>query len=108
MRSGSEPMTARSPLRLRLALASFGVAIGAGAAVAAAVTGQAPRPILFAVIPAAACLNVAVVIIRIRQGPRYQPGRDVPPLSDEDVARARGRYGRSALTDRAHRRQMSF
>ncbi|HUN35441.1 MAG TPA: DUF6343 family protein [Trebonia sp.] len=79
MRSGNEPMTARSPLRLRLALASFGVAISAGAAVAAAVTGQVPLAILFAVIAAAACLNVAVVIVRIRQGPRYQPGRDVPP-----------------------------
>ncbi|HTU76022.1 MAG TPA: DUF6343 family protein [Trebonia sp.] len=94
MRTGTEPMTARSPLRLRLALASFGVAISVGAAVASVVTGQVPLAILFVVIAAAACVNVAVVILRIRQGPRYQPGRDVPPLPDEDVARARGRYGR--------------
>ncbi len=79
MRSGNEPMTARSPLRLRLALASFGVALGTAVAVAAGVAGDMPLAILFAVIAIVACVNVAVVIIRIRQGPRYQPGRDVPP-----------------------------
>jgi hypothetical protein len=83
-------MTARSPLRLRLALAGFGVAFGVGAAVAAVLTGQAPLAILFFVIAAAACVNVAVVIFRIRQGSQYQPGRDVPPLPQERVARSRG------------------
>jgi hypothetical protein len=87
-------MTARSPLRLRLALASFGVVISAGAAAAAGVSGQVPLAILFAVIAAAACVNVAVVIMRIRQGPRYQPGRDVPPLPDERFARSRGPHDR--------------
>jgi hypothetical protein len=90
MRSGTEPMTARSPLRLRLGLACFGVLIGAAAAVGTALAGQAPLAILFAVIAAAACVNVAVVIIRIRQGPRYQPGRDVPPQPAERAARPRG------------------
>jgi hypothetical protein len=85
-------MTARSPLRLRLGLASFGVVLAAGAAAATAVTGQVPLAILFAVIAAAACVNVAVVIIRIRQGPQYQPGPDVPPVTEERVARPRGRY----------------
>jgi hypothetical protein len=92
MRSGNEPMTARSPLRLRLVLAIFGVLLGAGAAVGTALSGQVPLAILFAVIAGAACVNVAVVIIRIRQGPAYQPGRDVPPLPDEPASRSRGPY----------------
>jgi hypothetical protein len=94
MRSGNEPMTARSPLRMRLVLAIFGVFFGAGAAVGTALSGQAPLAILFGVIAAAACVNVAVVIIRIRQGPRYQPGRDVPPLPSEPVAPSRERHSR--------------
>ncbi len=87
MRSGNEPMTARSPLRLRLGLAIFGAVAAAAAAVALGVTGHSGLAILFAVVAAVACANIAVVIVRIRQGPRFQPGRDVPPLPDERPTR---------------------
>jgi hypothetical protein len=79
MRSGNEPMTARSPLRLRLTLAIFGVLASAAAAIGLGLTGHAGLAVVFAVIAAAACLNIIVVVVRIRQGPRFQPGRDVPP-----------------------------
>jgi len=78
MRSGNEPMTARSPLRLRLGLAVFGVLASTAAAIGLGVTGHAGLAIAFAVIAAVACVNIAVVVIRIRQGPRFQPGRNVP------------------------------
>jgi hypothetical protein len=87
-------MTARSPLRLRLVLASFGVIIGGGATASAAVAGNIPFTVLFAVIAALACVNVAIVIIRIRQGARYQPGPDTPPLAQERQARPRGPFTR--------------
>jgi hypothetical protein len=65
---------------MRLVLAIFGVVAAGGAAIGFGVAGQLPLAIPFAVIAAIACVNIAVVIIRIRQGPRFQPGRDVPPL----------------------------
>jgi hypothetical protein len=65
---------------MRLVLAIFGVVAAGGAAIGFGVTGSLVLAIPFAVIAAVACVNIAVVIIRIRQGPRFQPGRDVPPL----------------------------
>jgi predicted Co/Zn/Cd cation transporter (cation efflux family) len=79
MRSGNEPMTARSPLRLRLALAIFGLLASVAAAIGFGLTGQVGLAVLFAVIAVIACLNIIAVVVRIRQGPRFQPGRDVPP-----------------------------
>lgn len=72
-------MTARSPLRLRLTLAIFGVLASAAAAIGLALTRHSGLAVVFAVIAAAACLNIIVVVVRIRQGSRFQPGRDVPP-----------------------------
>lgn len=80
MRSGNEPMTARSPLRLRLGLAIFGSLASAALAIVFGLVGYTGLVIVFAVIAVIACVNIAVVIVRIRQGPRFQPGRDVPPL----------------------------
>ena len=79
MRTGNEPMTARSPLRLRLGLAIFGAVASAAAAIVSGVFGYSGFAAVFAVVAAVACLNAAVVGIRIRQGPRFQPGPDVPP-----------------------------
>lgn len=88
MRSGNEPMTARSPLRLRLTLAIFGVLASAAAAIGLSLTGHAGLAVVFAVIAAIACLNIIVVIVRIRQEPRFQqawrdtsncPGKPSPP-----------------------------
>jgi hypothetical protein len=83
VRSGNEPMTARSPLRLRLALAAFGLAAATAAAIVLGIRGDVVWTGLFAAVAAVACLNVIVVVIRIRQGARFQPGRDVPPPQPE-------------------------
>jgi Family of unknown function (DUF6343)/Protein of unknown function (DUF3099) len=87
MRSGNEPMTARSPLRLRLGLAIFGAVAAAAAAIVVGLFGHTGLAAVFAALAAVACVNIAVVVLRIRQGPRFQPGRDVPPLEEERLPR---------------------
>jgi hypothetical protein len=89
-RGGSEPVQARSPLRLRLALALFGLVWGAGAAVGFAWAGQPGWAAAMAAIGALAAVDAGLVIRRIRQGARYQPGRDVPPYRPVERSR-RGR-----------------
>ena len=78
-RTGSEPVQARSPLRLRLGLAVCGVIWGIGAAVGFALFGQPGWAAFCAAIAAVAAADAAVVVRRIRQGPHFQPGRDIPP-----------------------------
>lgn len=79
MRTGNEPMTARSPLRLRCGLATWGlVCAGAGTALFA-VTGHPGWAIAFGILLLVTVVDLAVVVRHIRQGPHYQPGRDVPP-----------------------------
>jgi hypothetical protein len=83
-RTGYEPVQARSPLRLRLGLAVCGVVWGAAAAVGFALVDQPGWAAVCAVIAAVACVDVALVIRHIRQGPHYQPGHDVPPYWPPD------------------------
>ncbi|MEV5507453.1 DUF6343 family protein [Streptomyces orinoci] len=79
MRTGNEPMTARSPLRLRCALASWGLVCAVAGTVLFALTGHPGWAIVFGVLLAVTIVDLSMVIRHIRQGPHYQPGRDVPP-----------------------------
>lgn len=79
MRTGSEPLTARSALRLRLGLAAFGLIWAVGGAVGFAVAGHAVWAVVLAVVAVVAVVDLFVVGRHLRQGPHYQPGRDVPP-----------------------------
>jgi hypothetical protein len=79
MRTGNEPATARSPLRLRLGLAIFGAIACSVLAVVFGVTGHTPWAVVFGIIAFVACVNTGVVIARIRPGPHYQPGPEIPP-----------------------------
>jgi Flp pilus assembly protein TadB len=79
IRSGDEPLHARSPLRLRLGLALVGLANGVAGVIVFVLLHSAPLAGLFLVVCAVALINVAVVVHRIRQGPHYQPGPGVPP-----------------------------
>ncbi|WUV83251.1 DUF6343 family protein [Streptomyces sp. NBC_01476] len=88
-RSGSEPVQARSPLRLRLGLALFGVVWGAAAAVGFAWAGEPAWAAVVAAIGALAAIDAGLVIRRIRQGSRYQPGRNVPPYRPAERTRKR-------------------
>lgn len=110
MRSGDEPSTARSPLRLRLVLAIFGAAVATAGAAGFALAGLVWPAALFAAVAAVALVNIAVVVVRLRQGPRFQPGPDVPPLdSGRDWQEWRARdephaHNGHRPTDRGRRR----
>ncbi|GAA2989235.1 DUF6343 family protein [Streptomyces fulvorobeus] len=79
MRTGSEPVTARSPLRLRLVLALCGLTWAVFGLIAFSLTGRPGWAAACGALVVLALTDAAVVVRRIRQGPRYQPGRDVPP-----------------------------
>lgn len=84
IRSGDEPVHARSPLQLRLVLAVFGVVWSVAGVI---VFVLADAPILaagFAVVAVIAVVDSAVVVRHIREGPHYQPGPDVPPYHPAD------------------------
>ncbi|MFI1967616.1 hypothetical protein BLA24_01485 [Streptomyces cinnamoneus] len=79
MRTGNEPMTARSPLRLRCGLAAFGLVWTIAGTVLFALAGQPGWAIACGVLVAVTVVDLTLIIRHIRQGPHYQPGRDVPP-----------------------------
>ncbi|GAA0501056.1 DUF6343 family protein [Streptomyces stramineus] len=79
MRTGSEPVTARSPLRLRCALAGWGLVWAVAGAVLFARAGHSGWAVACAVLAAVAAVDLVLVVRHIRQGPHFQPGRDVPP-----------------------------
>ncbi|MBW8806637.1 MAG: DUF3099 domain-containing protein [Catenulisporales bacterium] len=79
IRSGDEPMHARSPLRMRLTMALIGLASALGG-VAFFLTQHATGWVIAcAVIGVLALADTLLVVHHIRQGPHYQPGRDIPP-----------------------------
>ncbi|MFE7124742.1 DUF6343 family protein [Streptomyces sp. NPDC057617] len=83
MRTGSEPVTARSPLRMRFWLSVWGLiwtGLGTGLFALAGRTGWA---IACGVIFLIVVTDLVLVIRHIRQGPHYQPGRDVPPYEPD-------------------------
>jgi uncharacterized protein DUF6343/DUF3099 family protein len=103
-RSGDEPAHARSPLGLRLGLALFGVACGVAGVVLFAVAGHPPLVVMFAVLGLVAAVDAAVVVVRIRQGPHWQPGPDVPPYRPVDPPRTR-RPPRPPVSERTRTRE---
>ncbi|MFJ9341220.1 DUF6343 family protein [Streptomyces sp. NPDC101733] len=79
MRTGNEPVTARSPLRLRFWLSLWGLVWAAAGAVAFSLVGRPGWAAACAVVVLLAGADLFVVVRHMRQGPHYQPGRDVPP-----------------------------
>ncbi|MFJ2957749.1 DUF6343 family protein [Streptomyces sp. NPDC087270] len=89
-RSGYEPMQARSALRLRLTFALLGVVWGVGAAVGFALVNLPGWAGLCAFVALVAVGDIFVVRYRMRQGARYQPGRDEPPNPPVDPEESPG------------------
>jgi hypothetical protein len=79
IRSGDEPMHARSPLRMRLTMALIGVVSAIGGVVFFLTQHATGFVVFCAVIGALALADALVVTHHIRQGPHWQPGRDIPP-----------------------------
>ncbi|AEW97283.1 MULTISPECIES: DUF6343 family protein [Streptomycetaceae] len=105
MRTGSEPTRARSPLRLRVALTLFGLVWALAAAGGFAAAGEPGWAGFFGAIALVAVVDLAVVVHHIRQGPHYQPGRDIPPYwPADDEPRHAGRPGRRGVWPSARRR----
>ncbi|MEV6674887.1 DUF6343 family protein [Streptomyces sp. NPDC051162] len=79
MRTGNEPMNARSPLRLRCGLAAWGLAWAVAGTVLFALAGHPGWAVACAVLAVVTAVDLGLVIRHIRQGPHFQPGRDIPP-----------------------------
>ncbi|MFF8270898.1 DUF6343 family protein [Streptomyces sp. NPDC016562] len=79
MRTGNEPVTARSPLRLRFWLGVWGLIWAVGGAVAFSLAGRPGWAAACAVLAVIVVVDLVMVVRHIRQGPHYQPGPDVPP-----------------------------
>ncbi len=83
MRTGNEPLHARSPLRMRCGLALWGLLCATAGAVAFADVGRPEWAAACAAVAMVAVMDLVMVIRHIRQGPHYQPGRDVPPYEPD-------------------------
>ena len=79
IRSGDEPMHARSPLRMRLTMALIGFVSAVGGILFFASQGATGWVTACAVIALLALADAIIVVRHIRAGPHYQPGRDIPP-----------------------------
>lgn len=79
IRSGDEPMHARSPLRMRLTMALIGLASALGGVAFFATQHATGWVTACAVIGLLALADAVIVVRHIRAGPHYQPGRDIPP-----------------------------
>ncbi|WP_181807630.1 DUF6343 family protein [Streptomyces shenzhenensis] len=85
MRTGSEPVTARSALRARLWLSVWGLAWAVFGTVLFALLGRPGWAAACGVVCLVAAVDMVVIIRHIRQGPHFQPGRDVPPYRPADI-----------------------
>ncbi|MFF9182138.1 DUF6343 family protein [Streptomyces misionensis] len=79
MRTGSEPATARSALRARLWLSVWGLVWAVFGTALFALVGLPGWAAACGVLLLVIVVDMAVIVRHIRQGPHYQPGRDVPP-----------------------------
>ncbi|MEW2164120.1 DUF6343 family protein [Streptomyces sp. NPDC007084] len=83
-RTGSEPVTARSALRLRFWLSAWGLIWAAGGTVAFVLAGRPGWAAACAALWLLVTVDMVMIVRHIRQGPHYQPGRDVPPYEPVD------------------------
>ena len=79
MRTGSEPTTARSALRMRLWLSLWGLAWAVFGTAAFALAGRPGWAAACGALWLVIMIDLTLILRHIRQGPHWQPGRDVPP-----------------------------
>ncbi|WP_220127641.1 DUF6343 family protein [Streptomyces sp. NBRC 110611] len=97
IRSGNEPLHARSPLRMRCGLTLWGLLWAVAGTFTFILTGRPWWAVGCTALAVLAAINLVMVVWHIRQGPHYQPGRDVPPYEPDQ--------GRNDLCDRAGRQR---
>ncbi|MFF0228094.1 DUF6343 family protein [Streptomyces sp. NPDC004629] len=81
MRTGSEPSTARSALRARFWLSVWGVAWAIFGTAVFALLDRTGWAIACGLLWLVTTVDLIMIVRHIRQGPHYQPGRDVPPYA---------------------------
>ncbi len=84
MRTGSEPATARSALRARLWLSVWGLVWAIFGTVAFVLVGRPGWAAACGVLWVVATVDMTMILKHMREGPHYQPGRDVPPYQPVD------------------------
>ncbi|MFH8498125.1 DUF6343 family protein [Streptomyces coeruleorubidus] len=84
MRTGSEPRTARSALRVRFWLSVWGLVWALFGTVAFTLAGRTGWAIACGALLLVVTIDLMVVLRHIRQGPHYQPGPDIPPYNPPD------------------------
>ncbi|MGW0556390.1 DUF6343 family protein [Streptomyces sp. NPDC002926] len=87
MRTGSEPITARSPLRLRFWLTVWGLIWAAAGTAAFTLAGRPGWAAACGALMLIVTVDLAMVLRHIHQGPHYQPGPDIPPYEPDHGAR---------------------
>ncbi|MET9525287.1 DUF6343 family protein [Streptomyces coeruleorubidus] len=84
MRTGSEPRTARSALRVRFWLSVWGLVWALFGTVAFTLAGRTGWAIACGALLLVVTIDLMIVLRHIRQGPHYQPGPDIPPYRPPD------------------------
>ncbi|MFH9980781.1 DUF6343 family protein [Streptomyces sp. NPDC017179] len=87
MRTGSEPTTARSALRARFWLCVWGLVWAGFGTVVFVLVGRPGWAAACGVLWLVMAVDFTLVVRHLRQGPHYQPGRDVPPYWPPDDRR---------------------
>ncbi|MEU8619877.1 DUF6343 family protein [Streptomyces sp. NPDC048623] len=89
MRTGSEPVTARSALRMRFWLSLWGLLWAAFGTTLFSLVEEPGWAAACGVLFVVAAVDLIVVGHHIRQGPHWQPGRDIPPYEPDRGGRGR-------------------
>ncbi|MBV2357626.1 hypothetical protein KUM39_25220 [Streptomyces sp. J2-1] len=79
MRTGNEPVTARSPLRTRFWLSVWGLVWAVFGTAVFALVGRPGWAMACGVLWLVVTIDMTMIVRHMRQGPHYQPGRDIPP-----------------------------
>ncbi|MFD5412712.1 DUF6343 family protein [Streptomyces nojiriensis] len=79
MRSGNEPVTARSPLRLRFWLGVWGLVWAAAGTALFSLVGRPGWAAACGALTVVVAVDLFMIVRHIHQGPHYQPGPDIPP-----------------------------
>jgi uncharacterized protein DUF6343 len=83
MRTGNEPATARSALRMRFWLSLWGLVWFAFATSAFAVIDRPGWAWACGVVLILVATDLVMIVRHRRQGPHYQPGPDIPPYEPD-------------------------
>ncbi|MER5710764.1 DUF6343 family protein [Streptomyces sp. NPDC042898] len=83
VRSGNEPATARSALRLRFWLSVWGLIWAVFGTTVFSLVGRPGWAAACGVLLLVVMVDLTMVLRHLHQGPHWQPGRDIPPYEPD-------------------------